>query len=186
MKTKYEYRGFTIKYYHSDNEFEHPHNFLAPDHLHTFSANKHINDIERSIWIIKEQVRCGCHFTPYKKFKKSMTRSLVQDTITCLNMFPSKNGISKELSQAAIILGPQNLYDNKLKVTFGVYAQVYIGTTNSKKQRMVWAISPRPENKRCGYYFMSPATGKQLHAFIWTELPIKNQVVSRVIDLVNK
>ena len=34
-----------------------------------------------------------------------MTRSLVQDTITCLNMFPYKNGISSDLSPAAIILG---------------------------------------------------------------------------------
>ena len=33
---------------------------------------------------------------------------------------------------------------------------------------------------------MSLATGKQLHAFIWTELPIDDQVRKRVNNLVNK
>ena len=33
---------------------------------------------------------------------------------------------------------------------------------------------------------MSLATRKQLHAFIWTELPINDQVISRVNDLSTK
>ena len=33
---------------------------------------------------------------------------------------------------------------------------------------------------------MSLATRKQLHAFIWTELLINNQVISRVNDLATK
>ena len=71
--------------------------------------------------------------------------------ITCINMFPSKNGISSDLSPAAIILGSQNPDNNKLSITFGAYAQVYIGTTKITKQRMVGAISLRPENERGGY-----------------------------------
>ena len=66
----------------------------------------------------------------------------------------------KDLSPAAIIIGSPNLDDNKLKITLGSYAQVYIGTTNSIKQRMVGEIALRPENERGGYYFMSLATGK--------------------------
>ena len=42
--------------------------------------------------------------------------------INCLNMFPSKNGISSNLNPAAIILGSPNLDYNKLGVTFGAYA----------------------------------------------------------------
>ena len=106
--------------------------------------------------------------------------------ITCLNMLPSKNGISSNLSPAAIILGSPNPDYNKLKITFGAYAQVYIGTTNSTKQITVMAISLRPENEGGGYYFMSLATRKQLHAFIWTELLINDQVISRVNDLATK
>ena len=67
-----------------------------------------------------------------------------------------------------------------MKIALGAYAQVYIGTTNSKKQRTVGVIALRLENERCGYYFMSLATGKQLHDFIWTELKINYQVISKV------
>ena len=106
--------------------------------------------------------------------------------ITCLNMLPSKNGISSHLSPAAIILGSPNPYYNKLKVRFGAYAHVYIGTTNSAKQRTVGAIALRPENERDGYYFMYLSTRKQPHAFICTELPTNYQVISRVNNLATK
>ena len=119
---------------------------FSTSYLHTCAANEHIRDIKRSIWTIKERVKCGCHSIPYKKPKKLMTRYLVQDMITCLNMFPSKNGISSNLSLAAIILGSPNPDYNKLKITFGAYAHVYIGTTNSTKQRMVGAIALRLAN----------------------------------------
>ena len=46
-------------------------------------------------------------------------------------MFPFKNGISSDLNPEAIILGSPNPDYNKLKTTFGEYAQVYIGTANS-------------------------------------------------------
>ena len=98
-------------------------------------------------------------------------------------MFPSKNGISSDLSPAAIILGSPNPDYNKLKITFGAYAQVYIGTTNSTKQITVGAIELRPANERVRYYFISLATGKQLHDFIWTELPINDQVISILNNL---
>ena len=53
--------------------------------------------------------------------------------ITCLNMFTSNNGISSDLRPQEIILGSLNPDYNKLRITFGAYAQVYIGTTNSTK-----------------------------------------------------
>ena len=59
-------------------------------------------------------------------------------------MFPYKNGISSDLSPEAITLGSPNPYYSKLKITFVAYAQVYIGTTNSKKQRTVGVIEIIP------------------------------------------
>ena len=75
-----------------------------------------------------------------------MTISLVQDMVTCLNMIPSKNGISSDLSPAEIILGSPNPDYNRLKITLGSYTQVYIGTTNSKNRRTVGTIELSPEN----------------------------------------
>ena len=131
VRIKYKDICFTITDYHGDNEFEHLHKFLAQSNLHTCAANEHIGDIEISIRTIKERVIFGCHSIPYKKSTKLMARYLVKDMITCLNMFSSKNCISSDLSQAAIILGYPNPDNNKLRITFGEYAQVYIGTTNS-------------------------------------------------------
>ena len=100
--------------------------------------------------------------------------------ITCLNMFQSKNWVSSNTSPAAIILGSPNPYYNEPKIKFGAYAQVYIGTTNSTKKRTLGSIALIPENEKGVYYFMSLATGTNLHDFMWTELPIDYQVISRV------
>ena len=140
VKEKYKDIGFTITDYHVENEFEHLRDFFAPSHLHTCAANEQIMDIERSICATKGKVRCGCHSIHYKKFTKLMMIYLVQYMITCLNMFPSKNGISRNLTPAAIILVSPNPDYNKPKITFRTYAQVYIGTANSKKQRTVGTI----------------------------------------------
>ena len=106
--------------------------------------------------------------------------------ITCLNMFPSKNGISRNLSPVAIILGSLIPYYNKLNIKFGAYAQVYIGNTDIIKQRSVGAITLIPVNKWGGSYFISLVTLKQLHDFIWIELPINDQVIYRVNTLETK
>ena len=61
--------------------------------------------------------------------------------ITCLDIFPSKNGISSNLNPVDISLGSTNPGCNKLKITFGAYAQVYIGTNSSTKQGTVGSIA---------------------------------------------
>ena len=107
-----------------------------------------------------------------KNITKWITRSLVQDMVTCLNMSPLKNGISSDLTPVEIIIGSPNTYYNKLQITFGEYSQVCIGTTNSTKKITVVLIALRPDNEQVRHYFMSLATLKQLHAHIFTELTI--------------
>ena len=53
-----------------------------------------------------------------------MTKYLVQDMINCLNVFLSKDGIASDLRSAYIILGSPDPDYNKVKITFGAYAQV--------------------------------------------------------------
>ena len=80
----------------------------------------------------------------YNKSQKLMNKSLVQDMVTLLNMFPYKNWISRDLRPAAIIPRPTNSEYNKLKITFWVYAQVYISTINITKKKTVGVIVLRP------------------------------------------
>ena len=70
---------------------------------------------------------------PYKKSKKLTMRSLVQYMATFLNTFQSKNGISSDLILSEIIIEYPNIDYKRLKITFGAYEQVHIGTTNRKK-----------------------------------------------------
>ena len=93
------------------------------------------------------------------------------------NILPPKNGISSNLIPAAIILGSPNPYYNELKIIFVAYVQVCIGNTNSTKYIKLGTISLRPSNEQGGYYFMYLATGKYLHLYIWTELPINDQLL---------
>ena len=101
-----------------------------------------------------------------QKITKLMTILLVQDTVTFLNMYPSKNGISSDLRPAAIILGSPNPDYKKLSIAFVAYEKVCIGTTNSTKYRTVGEIVLHPEYERSGKYFMSLDTGKHLYAYI--------------------
>ena len=66
--------------------------------------------------------------------------------VTCLKIFQSKNGISRDIIPESIILGSPNPDYNRLKITLGEYTQVYIGTTNSKNRRTVGTIELSPEN----------------------------------------
>ena len=52
-----------------------------------------------------------------------------------------ENGVSIDLSTAEIIKWSPNSNYNNIRIIFRAYTQVYIGTTNSTKQRTVGAIS---------------------------------------------
>ena len=48
------------------------------------------------------------------------------------------------------------------------------------QRRSTPAITLLPSNQRGGYYFMSLYTGRRLHSYHWTELPIPENVIKRV------
>ena len=53
--------------------------------------------------------------------------------------------------------------------------------TNTNKSRAVGAIALYPSgNEVGGWYFMSLATGKEIHRNGWTELPMGDEVLQRV------
>ena len=87
------------------------------------------------------------------------------------------------MSPAAIVLGSPKPDYTKLKITFGAYAQVYDSTTNTTKSRSIGAVALKPSNKRGSYYFMSLSTGKRIHCYQWTELPIPDYVIDRVEEM---
>ena len=140
----------------------------------------HVGTIERSVRTVKERMRSTCNGIPFKKITILMVRSLVEGIIAVLNAFPSNTGISKTLSPSTIVEGKPKLDFKRKIITFGSYALVYSGTTNTMKGRATPAISLKMSNSAGGHYFMSLYTGKQIHGYKWDELPIDEYVIDRV------
>jgi hypothetical protein len=138
-----------LEVYHGDNEFdiaalkEH----LRPATVHICAKDEHIHVIERSTRTVKERCHSTCHSIPYKRYPRVMVIALVANCIQWLNAFPSSNGICDTMSPSMIVLG-KGLPDMKHKrISFGSYAMVYIGTTNTMKRRSVPSIALNESNE---------------------------------------
>jgi len=175
----YATRGFKITAINGDNEFAKIVDKLNPSTANTLldcadsplshfnvnicAANENIEMIERAIRTIKERIRCTWSPLPYTKAPKVMVDECIYDMVSVLNDFPHKNGISRNISPAAIVLGRPKLNCSNRTLSFGAYCEVYMGTTNDGTPRSVSSIALRPSNERGGYYFMSLDTGRRLH-----------------------
>ena len=161
----YHKRGSKVVGIYGDNEFDISSliDDLRPIILHIFAANEHCAIAERSIRTIKETCRSICHSTPFRKVIKHMIYSLVETAIHWLNAFPTKGGVSDQLSPAGIVIG-RNLPDCNNKIlSFGSYAWVQAKTTNTMKSRNIPCVSLGPSNEWGGQKFMSLYTNKKLH-----------------------
>ena len=178
----HEDRGFNITTVHGDNNFRKIEGKIGT-HVEICAALQHVRRIERAIRTLKERVRCCWVLLPYTKAPKLMVDENAMDMTACLNDLPHKEGISRTLSPGMIVLGRNKTDCKQLKVTFGAYCEVYIGTTNTTEQRSVGAIALRPSNSEGGYWFMSLESGRKIHGYLWNELPIPTHVVRRVEEL---
>ena len=74
-------------------------------------------------------------------------------------------------------------------MNFGDYAQVHVSaeSRNSSDARTVGAITLYPsENGQDSWYFMSLATGKRIHAYSWTVMPIGQDVIDIVQNIAQR
>ena len=182
---KYTSRSLNITHYHGDPEFDKSElrSFLEPALLHIYAKNEHIGNIEHSTCRIKERARSTYNGTSYKRITMLMVRSLIEAIVESLNAFPSPTGISKTMSPSTIVEGkPKPNFGAKM-ITYGSYALVHSGTSNDMKSRAIPAIALRKSNNDGGHYFMNKHTGRHIHGYHWTELPIDEYVISRVEKL---
>jgi hypothetical protein len=112
-----------------------------------------------------------------------MMKHIVLDGMYWLNFFPSTNDISTTMSPFNIVLGTPSPYFKHLKLRTGAYVQLYVGTKNTTKARTVGTIALRKLSKSGSYYFMSLKTGRELHGYEWTELPIDDHVIATVKEM---
>jgi hypothetical protein len=180
--TVFRNRGFQVNLINADNEFKKLEHKVSA-HVEICAAGQHIPHIERGIRFLKDRTRCFWVSLPFKKVPKLMIDECLTMVTTCLNDFPSKNGISTTMSPASIVLGRGKTDGNNLKATFGRYYEVYCGTDNTNKERRTSALCLRPSNSQGGYFFMNIETGKKIHGYRFTELSMPQHIIDKVHDL---
>ena len=115
-----------------------------------------------------------------------MLEGLVKGQVDWLNAFPCKNGISIMLSPYYIVEGKGKPYMTRRKISFALYAMVYMETTNTTASRITLGIALRESNEHGGHFFMSLISGKRIHGYLRKELPIDVEVIDRVEELATK
>jgi hypothetical protein len=91
--------------------------------LNLTSANEHVPEIERKIWVIKERVRAVIYSIPFDSLPAQMLVHAGLFVTKQLNLFPMKGGLSSKLSPKQIMLG--KLIHYKFCVMgFGRYCQI--------------------------------------------------------------
>ena len=148
-----------------------------------YPPNEHVNEIERSIRTMKERSRCFCHALPYTRYPKDMTKHLMHEVTSWLNSFPTNDSICTNMSPAMIVEGKPKPDVSKKIIPFGSYAMVYTSTSNNMKSRAIEGIALSSAGPKGGYYFLSLQTGKRIHGYSWTTLPITDAVINDVHEL---
>ena len=170
----YNNRNIKIRTIHADNEFSCISNDLSPLLLNVTPAGDHVPSVERSIQTIKNNTRTIIHSLPFKYYPTLLLEGCVYNAVRLLNILPSKNGISESLSPTTLVTGkPPPKYNDLVKLSFGDYAQVYVGTKNNMESRTVGGIAISPTgNVQHSWYFLSLETGKKymqisIPYFLW-------------------
>ena len=92
--------------------------------LNLTSADEHVPEIERRIWVVKERVRAIVYSIPFNMLPAQVLIHVVLFVAKQLNMFPMKGGVSAHLSPKQIMLG--EMADFKYcKMGFGPYCQFH-------------------------------------------------------------
>jgi hypothetical protein len=181
----YAKRGFHISILGVDDEFA----ALQADiqglpggpRVNLATASKHVPEIERSIWVVKERCRAVRHSLPFDRIPKLMMIQLVLHVTKMLNHFPTKAGISDTISPRTIMTGETLNYKKHLSLQFGEYCQVHQEDTprNSQLPRTIGAICLGPTgNVQGGFYFMSLQSGLKISRRSWDRIPMPNTVIA--------
>ncbi len=141
--------GFQIVFIKGDGEFKPIDGMMsklygAPK-LNLSSANEHVPEIERKIWVIKEQVRAVVYSLPVNALPPVVLVNAVLFVTKQLNLFPVKGGISTQFSPKQMMTGEVEHY-KFFSVPFGQYCQISEEWTpwNSLVAQTQGAIAIRP------------------------------------------
>ena len=94
---------------------------LSGPMVNLISANEHVPEIERRIWVVKERCRATRNSLPLMRLPVILTINIVLNNFELLGYFHTTDGISKTISPRAIMTGETLNYKRHLMITFGQY-----------------------------------------------------------------
>jgi hypothetical protein len=98
-----------------------------------------------------------------------------------LNIFPPKDGISRNINPIELITGVKIDYNKHIQAEFGEYVQVHEEHDNTMHNRTTGAIATKPTGNAKGrLWFYSLATGRRLNRRRWTPLPMPSDVIETI------
>jgi hypothetical protein len=190
MYQYYLHHGFHINTVHADGEFT-PLKPLIESMpggpmVNLASANEHVPEIERRIWVVMERCRKTRHILPYERIPKLVTIHIVLNVVKLLNFFPTKDGVSDTLSHKTIMSGETLDFKKHLSLQIGQCCQVHEEDThrNSRDARTKGAISLGPSgNIQGGFKFMALNSGNKIVRRSWDVISLPDVVINRVNEL---
>ena len=149
-----------------DNEFEKLVALLPTLVTNSTAAREHIMEIERRIRTIKERGRGIKNILPYKAPPKLILIEMISFVVMWLNAFPTKSGLSEDLSPREIVMRTKLTFDKHCRVPlFGAYVETHDhpDKTNDSRPRTTPAIALGPTGNAQGTYkFYNLKTGKKI------------------------
>ncbi len=124
----YLQQGFQAVFIKGDGKFTPLEAWMATVYgapkLNLASANEHVPEIERKIWVIKEWVRAVIYSIPFNSLPAWMLVHAVLFVTKQQNLFPMKGGLSLKLSPKQVMLGEVVQY-KFCAMGFGRYCQIH-------------------------------------------------------------
>ena len=181
----YKARGLTVTQINCDNEFEPVREHFRPIFFNVVAADEHVGDVERSIRTVKEDVRCLLADLPYHAYPKEMVVGAVVSAIRMRNRLPSQHCVSTTLSPANLVLGERPLdYNAVTALRFGSFVHTHEASRNDMTPRTQPAIALYPSGSTGGgWYFMSLSSGRLIHRYRYTILPVDDTTIAAVKQL---
>jgi hypothetical protein len=159
----YALRGFSITLELGDNEFETLQGESAQHQiqLNTSGPDEHVPEIEQ---FIKDLCRAIFNSLPFKKVPHIMLAHMGYFTISWINSFPSKGGLSSSVTPRTIITGLITDFNTHCPLELKTYIQTHEAHGNNMSPKNIGAICLGPRGSiKGGYNFMILSTGERIH-----------------------
>jgi hypothetical protein len=186
VRNVYVKRGFLLELIEANGQFEPLREELAAlgVTLNKCSREEHVPLAERRIRTLKECCRCICNTLPFRKLLGMLVVQMVSTCNFWLNVFPPKDGISRDINPRELITGVKIDFNRHIQAQFGEYVQVHKEHNNSMQTRTTGTVATKPtDNAQGGHWFYSLTTGRMLDRRRWTPLPMPGDVIDRIHEL---